>query len=98
MQEPLTNFFNKTKKKRVTSFNKKNKTIANTSTNSKLSLDEIENKLVSFDLDPKYGPCRGLKRSIRFNLAVKLNLNPPIEILNMILKHDLEKSYYDRFI
>ncbi len=45
---------------------------------------EIKKVLLSFDLDPKFGPSYGLTRTARFLRAKKLGLNPPEEIPRFI--------------
>eukprot|EP01053_Blabericola_migrator_P005573 Blabericola_migrator_1__5572@NODE_2837_length_2297_cov_172_148879_g685_i2_p2_GENE_NODE_2837_length_2297_cov_172_148879_g685_i2NODE_2837_length_2297_cov_172_148879_g685_i2_p2_ORF_typecomplete_len167_score27_04DNA_pol_delta_4/PF04081_13/4_3e16_NODE_2837_length_2297_cov_172_148879_g685_i215682068 len=52
---------------------------------------EIKGEVIlkRFDLDPRYGPCRGLSRKARYDRAVKLGLDPPsiiIEILSALPK------------
>lgn len=49
-----------------------------------LTSDQIKKQLLSFDLDPKYGPAYGLTRRERFDRAKKLGLEPSDEILRFI--------------
>ena len=37
-------------------------------------------KLADFDSNIKYGPWLGISRTVRYNRAVRLGLNPPVEI------------------
>ena len=94
MQTSLTNYYNKNKKQ----VNIKNKLSDKTIKFNNASNEDIEENLIKFDLDPRYGPCKGITRSKRYELASKLKLNPPQNIKNMISQSNSEQSYYDKFI
>ncbi|KAJ5102280.1 hypothetical protein NUU61_004502 [Penicillium alfredii] len=49
------------------------------------SLDLEEKILRHFDLSSQYGPCIGIARLKRWRRANMLNLNPPIEVLAVLL-------------
>lgn len=40
--------------------------------------------LQQFDMNMKYGPCMGMTRLARLERAVKLGLNPPEEIAELL--------------
>ena len=46
----------------------------------KLSAEQVEAKLKSFDMDATYGPCLGITRMQRWERAVKWGLQPPEEV------------------
>jgi hypothetical protein len=100
-QSSLNNFYN-INKKRTQNVNKEMEKINNSLKNSinqtSLTKEQVEQKLIEFDLNPMYGPCRGLTRSKRFDLAVQFGLNPPEEVKKFLNEYKLEKSYYDRFV
>ncbi|KAF7558789.1 hypothetical protein G7046_g5369 [Stylonectria norvegica] len=47
-----------------------------------------EKVLRYFDVSSQYGPCIGLPRMKRWNRAERLGLNPPIEVLAVLLKEE----------
>lgn len=94
MQTSLTNYYNKNKKK-VSLNNKLSDKIIENNITVKNSAEE---KLTNFDLDARFGPCKGISRSKRYELAVKFNLKPPQNIKKLIDQSQSEKSYYDKFI
>ncbi|KAG0497242.1 hypothetical protein HPP92_001933 [Vanilla planifolia] len=47
---------------------------------------EYEEKLRQFDMDMKYGPCVGLTRLERWERADSMELNPPPEIRDVLLR------------
>merc|ERR1712187_192233 len=47
-----------------------------------------EKILRHFDLSSQYGPCIGIARIKRWRRANMLNLNPPLEVLAVLLKHE----------
>lgn len=47
-----------------------------------------EKILRHFDLSSEYGPCIGMTRLHRWKRAQGLSLNPPIEVLAVLLKED----------
>ncbi len=102
MQTSLNNFFNKNKKKISLEDkfirNKDHSNVIENKVNNKDEKERAEELLKCFDLDPKYGPCRGITRMKRYLNAVRLNLNPSIEVKNMIEKYDLNTSFYDKYI
>ncbi|KAM4059146.1 DNA polymerase delta, subunit 4 domain-containing protein [Hirsutella rhossiliensis] len=51
-------------------------------------LDVSEMVLRYFDVSSQYGPCIGLDRMKRWQRAERLGLNPPIEVLAVLLKED----------
>jgi len=52
-----------------------------------------EKILREFDMSGHYGPCTGIARLKRWKRAQKLNLNPPIEVLAVLLKeHEATKD------
>ncbi|PGH17091.1 hypothetical protein AJ80_04964 [Polytolypa hystricis UAMH7299] len=66
-----------------------------------LSLDE--KILRHFDLSNQYGPCIGIARIKRWRRAHSINLNPPIEVLAVLLKEEAkgnanEKAYIDELL
>lgn len=97
MQSSISSYFTQKKKKDIND-NQKTSKKQKSSRAEETEIEKAEEKLVAFDLDPQYGPCKGMTRSERFNSCVKLNLNPPPEIELLINKYKLEKSYYDRHI
>jgi hypothetical protein len=100
MQKSLNNYFNVNKKrialddKSEVNIDKKNNLPIKLS--SQVEKEKAEDLLKSFDLNPKYGPCRGISRIKRYQNAVRLNLNPPFEVNNLIEKYDLNTSFYDK--
>ncbi len=102
MQVSLNKFYNKNKKRTST----RNKDANNNAKNINLekqmeqtiTKEKAEQILRDFDLDPKYGPCKGLSRMKRFENAVRLHLEPSSEIKNLIENFGLNTSYYDTFI
>ncbi|KAF3765686.1 hypothetical protein M406DRAFT_339072 [Cryphonectria parasitica EP155] len=63
-----------------------------------------EKVLRYFDISSQYGPCTGIPRTKRWYRAEKLGLNPPIEVLAVLLKKeqdgngDMERSAMDRLM
>ena len=100
-QAPITDFYIKNKKRthvgKEPELNLKNKQpLFNEARNKREQ--EAEQKLVEFDLNANYGPCKGITRSKRYELALIFKLNPPEEIKRLLEEFHLEKSYYDSFI
>ncbi|KAL4923918.1 putative DNA polymerase delta subunit 4 [Aspergillus undulatus] len=64
-----------------------------------LSLDE--KILRHFDLSSQYGPCVGIARIKRWRRADSLDLNPPIEVLSVLLKQEGtagQRAYIDELL
>ncbi|KMU89648.1 hypothetical protein CIHG_07455 [Coccidioides immitis H538.4] len=62
-----------------------------------------EKILRHFDLSNQYGPCIGIARIKRWRRAHTLDLNPPIEVLAVLLKDEArgvarEKAYIDELL
>ncbi|KAE8377013.1 DNA polymerase delta, subunit 4-domain-containing protein [Aspergillus bertholletiae] len=59
-----------------------------------------EKILRHFDLSSQFGPCIGIARSKRWRRANSLNLNPPIEVLAVLLKTDdvKQRAYVDELL
>ncbi|KAI9751281.1 MAG: hypothetical protein M4579_006134 [Chaenotheca gracillima] len=66
-----------------------------------------EKILRHFDLSSQYGPCIGIARRARWTRASSLHLDPPIEILAVLLKEDakgaeneakMERAYVDELL
>ncbi|KAK1672025.1 DNA polymerase delta [Colletotrichum godetiae] len=62
-----------------------------------------ERVLRYFDVSSQYGPCIGLQRMKRWQRAEKLGLNPPIEVLAVLLKeekkgHASERAHLDELM
>ncbi|PGH04308.1 hypothetical protein AJ79_07156 [Helicocarpus griseus UAMH5409] len=62
-----------------------------------------EKILRHFDLSNQYGPCIGIARIKRWRRAQLLGLNPPIEVLAVLLKDEAkgvanEKAYIDELM
>lgn len=53
--------------------------------------DAIE-VLKQFDMNMRYGPCVGIKRSQRWNRAKKFNLNPPLEVKSILDDNKFQKA------
>ncbi|KAJ3949957.1 uncharacterized protein N0V96_001092 [Colletotrichum fioriniae] len=56
-----------------------------------------------FDVSSQYGPCIGLQRMKRWQRAERLGLNPPIEVLAVLLKeekkgHASERAHLDELM
>ncbi|GJN84998.1 DNA polymerase delta [Purpureocillium lilacinum] len=51
-------------------------------------LDTSEKVLRYFDVSSQYGPCVGIARMKRWQRAERLGLNPPIEVLAVLLKEE----------
>ena len=45
-----------------------------------------------FDLSSQYGPCIGITRFRRWNRAFRLGLNPPVEILAVLIREELGET------
>ena len=102
MQESMNKFYKKNKKRlslEDKNLRNKDKIISFDRTiDEEIAKEKAEQSLKAFDLDPKYGPCKGISRMKRYQNAVRLNLNPPNYLKNMIEKFGLNNSYYDNFI
>ncbi|OJJ77502.1 hypothetical protein ASPBRDRAFT_50376 [Aspergillus brasiliensis CBS 101740] len=64
-------------------------------------LDLREKILRNFDLSSQYGPCIGIARLKRWRRAHMLGLNPPIEVLAVLLKPDdntKQRAYIDELL
>ncbi|TQN74623.1 DNA polymerase delta subunit 4 [Colletotrichum shisoi] len=62
-----------------------------------------EKVLRYFDVSSQYGPCIGLQRMKRWQRAERLGLNPPIEVLAVLLKEEekgnsLERAHMDELL
>ncbi|KAL2870662.1 putative DNA polymerase delta subunit 4 [Aspergillus lucknowensis] len=62
----------------------------------------LEEKILRhFDLSSQYGPCIGIARLKRWRRADSLKLNPPIEVLSILLKQDAtagQRAYIDELL
>ncbi|KAK7053077.1 Ribonucleotide-diphosphate reductase (RNR), small subunit [Paramarasmius palmivorus] len=47
--------------------------------------DQAEEMLREFDMDIRYGPSLNIPRLFRWNLALRFNLNPPLEIYRLLV-------------
>ncbi|KAL1971356.1 hypothetical protein VTN77DRAFT_308 [Rasamsonia byssochlamydoides] len=63
-------------------------------------LDINEKILRHFDLSSQYGPCIGISRLKRWRRAHMLNLNPPLEVLAVLLKDQTvkQRAYVDELM
>lgn len=67
-------------------------------------LDISEKILREWDVMSQYGPAIGITRTKRWHRAFKLGLNPPIEILAVLLKEEekkntaVERAYIDELM
>ncbi|MCJ1474712.1 hypothetical protein MMC13_003372 [Lambiella insularis] len=53
----------------------------------------LEQKILrEFDLSSQFGPCVGIARTKRWNRARSLGLQPPIEVLAVLLKEDAKNT------
>ncbi|KAJ5200704.1 hypothetical protein N7491_008490 [Penicillium cf. griseofulvum] len=62
---------------------------------------DVEEKILRhFDLSSQYGPCIGIARVKRWRRANQLKLNPPIEVLAVLLKgkDPKERAYIDELL
>ncbi|KAK2016297.1 DNA polymerase delta [Colletotrichum eremochloae] len=62
-----------------------------------------EKVLRYFDVSSQYGPCIGLQRMKRWQRAERLGLDPPIEVLAVLLKEEqngnsLERAHMDELM
>ncbi|KAL2160154.1 hypothetical protein VTH06DRAFT_1809 [Thermothelomyces fergusii] len=63
-----------------------------------------EKVLRYFDVNSQYGPCVGITRLKRWQRAQRLGLNPPIEVLAVLLKEEakgnaaIEKAHMDELL
>ncbi|KAL3484860.1 DNA polymerase delta subunit 4 [Aspergillus germanicus] len=62
----------------------------------------LEEKILRhFDLSSQYGPCIGIARIKRWRRAESLSLNPPIEVLSVLLKQGTaagQRAYIDELM
>ncbi|KAJ5539571.1 hypothetical protein N7513_007903 [Penicillium frequentans] len=61
----------------------------------------LEEKILrNFDMSSQYGPCIGMDRTQRWRRAHRLGLNPPIEVLTVLLKGEdiTETSHMEALI
>lgn len=68
-------------------------------------LDVHEKILREFDVSAQYGPCTGIARLKRWKRAHRLDLDPPIEVLAVLLKEmdkdskvELQRSQVDELL
>ncbi|KAI7787281.1 dna polymerase delta [Diaporthe eres] len=67
-------------------------------------LSQAEKVLRYFDVSSQYGPCIGIPRAKRWYRAEKLGLNPPIEVLAVLLREEgqgnkeIERAAMDRLM
>ncbi|KKY38042.1 putative dna polymerase delta [Diaporthe ampelina] len=67
-------------------------------------LSQAEKVLRYFDVSSQYGPCIGVPRAKRWYRAEKLGLNPPIEVLAVLLREErqgnkeIERAAMDRLM
>ncbi|KAJ5097967.1 hypothetical protein N7532_004968 [Penicillium argentinense] len=63
-------------------------------------LDVEEKILRHFDLSSQFGPCIGIARLKRWRRANRLNLNPPLEVLAVLLKNESvkERAHMDELL
>ncbi|CAG8086889.1 unnamed protein product [Penicillium salamii] len=63
-------------------------------------IDMEEKILRHFDLSSQYGPCIGIARIKRWRRANQLKLNPPIEVLAVLLKgkDTKQRAYIDELL
>ncbi|KXG52813.1 DNA polymerase delta, subunit 4 [Penicillium griseofulvum] len=62
---------------------------------------DVEEKILRhFDLSSQYGPCIGIARVKRWRRANQLKLNPPIEVLAVLLKgkNTKERAHIDELL
>lgn len=57
------------------------------------SLTTHEKILRHFDLSSQYGPCIGIPRLRRWKRAYGLGLNPPLEVLAVLLREEKNKNW-----
>ncbi|KAF4452498.1 gtp-binding protein beta subunit-like protein [Fusarium austroafricanum] len=63
-----------------------------------------EQVLRYFDVSSQYGPCIGISRMKRWKRAERLGLNPPVEVLAVLLKeeskgkHSIETAHMDEIL
>lgn len=66
------------------------------------SLTTHEKILRHFDLCSQYGPCIGISRLRRWRRAAGLGLEPPVEVLAVLLREEGEreggKAYLDELL
>lgn len=102
MQVSLNEFYHKNKKRATLkdkkAKNKDNIIVTDNKLIEDITKEKAEDRLRAFDLDPKYGPCKGISRTIRYQNAVRLNLSPPSDVKKLIDKYHLNTSYYDTYI
>ncbi|KAG8160454.1 hypothetical protein KVR01_009990 [Diaporthe batatas] len=67
-------------------------------------LSQAEKVLRYFDVSSQYGPCIGIPRARRWYRAERLGLDPPIEVLAVLLKEEgqgkkeIERAAIDRLM
>lgn len=67
-------------------------------------LSQAEKVLRYFDVSSQYGPCIGVPRAKRWYRAERLGLNPPIEVLAVLLREEgdgnqeIERAAIDRLM
>ncbi|POS73787.1 DNA polymerase delta [Diaporthe helianthi] len=67
-------------------------------------LSQAEKVLRYFDVSSQYGPCIGIPRVKRWYRAEKLGLDPPIEVLAVLLKEggqgkkEMDRAAFDRLM
>lgn len=67
-------------------------------------LSQAEKVLRYFDVSSQYGPCIGIPRAKRWYRAERLGLDPPIEVLAVLLKEEghgkkeIERAAIDRLM
>lgn len=67
-------------------------------------LSQSEKVLRYFDVSSQYGPCIGVPRAKRWYRAEKLGLNPPIEVLAVLMREEkqgnkeIERAAMDRLM
>jgi len=62
------------------------------------SLSINEKILRHFDLSSQYGPCIGITRFRRWNRAYRLGLNPPVEVLTVLIRAELGEGIQAKIV
>lgn len=96
-QDTVTNHFQKRKNVQISSNVGKTRSAAKkqehaeptirTSAPNEAEFSRDEQILRAFDLTSKYGPCTGMTRMERWERAVKLGLEPPMEVPLILNKY-----------